>query len=119
MSENELFDAYLGGDELARKVIDESAKYLGYGIANIINIFLPGKIIIGDVMSQAGERYLELAKASAKGRVLPVLFDKTEIILSSLKDTTLKGVCLTLAQKAVEEPERYFYLDSYSCVIAK
>lgn len=111
MNETELLEAYKKKDPLARDVINEAAVYLGYGIANTINIFLPGKIIIGDLMAQAGEDFLEIVKKTAKERVLPVIFNKTEIVLSELSDSALKGVCLSLVQKVISKPEYYFAND--------
>ena len=93
---------------MAKAVVNEAAEYLGYGIANVINIFLPSKIIIGDIMALAGEEFLKVVKESARKRVLPVIFDKTEIVLSKLSDSALKGVCLSLVQKVISKPEYYF-----------
>ena len=37
----------LEGDELARGVVDREAYYLGLGIANLINLFVPDRIVLG------------------------------------------------------------------------
>ena len=108
MNDVQLLEAYKKGDRLAKAVVNEAAEYLGYGIANVINIFLPSKIIIGDIMALAGEEFLKVVKKSARKRVLPVIFDKTEIVLSELSDSALKGACLSLVQKVISKPEYYF-----------
>ena len=41
------FDAAQMGDEAGRRVIDEYESYLACGIANVINIFRPEKVILG------------------------------------------------------------------------
>ena len=108
MIESELLDAYRKGDPLACKVINEAGKYLGYGIANIINICNPKTIIIGDEIARAGEPFLKVVKESARERVLPIIFNETEIQLSNLHDSILSGVCMSFMQRVVEKPELFF-----------
>lgn len=100
--------AYKNGDALVKEVIDEAARYLGYGIANIVNLFNPAKIIIGDEMSLAGERFLDVIKATVKERVIPDMYNNMEIKLSTLSDSVLRGVCMTLMEEIVRRPEDFF-----------
>lgn len=101
----EIIQAYLAEDSLAVHVIDEAAQYLGYGIANIINVLNPGIIILGDELSKSGERFLNVVKESVRERVLPKVYDKVEIVLSNLSDSVLCGVCLQVVGELVKTPE--------------
>lgn len=101
----DIIQAYLKEDVLAVRVIDEAARYLGYGIANVINVFNPEKIILGDELSKAGNRFLNTVKASVRERVLPKVYDNVDIVLSILPDAVLKGVCLQLVEELLETPE--------------
>jgi multiple sugar transport system substrate-binding protein len=47
-----IVDAAGTGDMMARRVIDETARYLGLGIANLINLFNPGIVNIGGWVGQ-------------------------------------------------------------------
>jgi N-acetylglucosamine repressor len=47
------------GDELSIRIINDTGKFIGIGIANMINIFNPEKVIIGGGVSEAGEMLLE------------------------------------------------------------
>ncbi len=42
-----IFDASREGDPRARAVVDETIRYLGVGIANLVNLFNPGRVCIG------------------------------------------------------------------------
>lgn len=54
------FDAMRLGDEAAREVVDEYAKYLASGLASMINIFQPEVISIGGGISNEGQTLLDL-----------------------------------------------------------
>lgn len=103
----DLLEAYAKGDALARHVIDEAARYLGYGIANIANLYNPEKIIIGDELSKAGERFLEIVKNSAKERIQPKVYDNMSIVYSTLPNSVLSGACLLLIEEMVKIPDSF------------
>ena len=82
----------LEGDELARKVVDREVYYLGLGIANLINLFAPDRIVLGGSVMQSSELFLDgIRKQIARGcRFVP--HEKTELALASLgKDANLIG----------------------------
>lgn len=49
-----VFEAYRRGDEVAKIIVEEALDYLGIGIANLVNIINPDKVIIGGGVTQAG-----------------------------------------------------------------
>ncbi|MFD2699609.1 ROK family protein [Paenibacillus shunpengii] len=51
-------DAYDLEDQTAREVMQETGEILGFGLANVINLFNPEIVIVGGGMSAAGERLL-------------------------------------------------------------
>lgn len=53
------FDAAKQGDAAAQKVVDNYAEYVGIGIANMVNIFQPNKIVIGGGISKEGDYLLD------------------------------------------------------------
>lgn len=101
----DIIQAYLKEDELARMVVDEAARFLGYGLANIVNLLNPSEIIIGDELSKAGQNFLKIVQESIKERVLPKVYCTMEIKLSNIPDSVLKGVCLLLVEEMVKNPE--------------
>jgi glucokinase len=82
----------LEGDELACRVVDREAYYLGLGIANLINLFAPDRIVLGGSVMRSAQLFLGgIRKQIARGcRFVP--HEKTEIAPASLgKDANLIG----------------------------
>jgi glucokinase len=80
------------GDELAHRVVDREAYYLGLGIANLINLFAPDRIVLGGSVMRSALLFLDgIRKQIARGcRFVP--HEKTELALASLgKDANLIG----------------------------
>ena len=53
-----IFSAYLAGESAAVLVMHRHFEYLGAGIASLINIFSPQKVIVGGGITEAGEGYI-------------------------------------------------------------
>jgi len=80
------------GDELARRVVDREAYYLGLGIANLINLFVPERIVLSGSVMRSAPLFLDgIRKQITRGcRFVP--YEKTELALASLgKDANLIG----------------------------
>jgi predicted NBD/HSP70 family sugar kinase len=104
----DVIKAYKAGDELARKLVNKAARYLGYGIASLSNIINPGTIIIGDEMSKAGENFLNEVLKTVKGRVQAKVFKDTKIILSNFKDDpALIGASYLVINEAIKQPKLF------------
>ena len=59
------FDAAKQGDEAAMQVVENYARYVGVGVANMINIFQPNKLVIGGGISKEGDYLLSRIKKYA------------------------------------------------------
>jgi glucokinase len=80
------------GDELACKVVAREVYYLGLGIANLINLFAPDRIVLGGSVMRSAQLFLDgIRKQISQGcRFVP--HEKTELALASLgKDANLIG----------------------------
>ena len=75
----EIFINAEAGDELCKKILQESGKYLGIGIANIANIFDPDAIIIGGGFSNAEKYLFPYAIEEAYKRTFKTIMDKIKI----------------------------------------
>lgn len=73
------------GDKLAYSLINDAAKHLGIGVANIINIFSPEAIVLAGGMSRAGEILLNTVEPAVRASALGSGRD-TQIILSALDE---------------------------------
>ena len=56
ISAQTVYDAAGAGDPLALEVVQDTAKYLGVGVANLINILNPEVVVICGGVTQAGDR---------------------------------------------------------------
>ncbi len=78
------------GDELARSLILESAKYLAVGTVNVIHILNPEMILVGGAMTfgqhttELGRAFLETLRAEVKKRTFPITGERTVIDYASL-----------------------------------
>ena len=86
---------YLSGDQLATEVMNTHFFYLGRGIAGLINIFSPQRIVIGGGISEAGDFYLANISELAFKHAMPECSENTEIVVAQLGN---KAGCLGAAQ---------------------
>jgi glucokinase len=80
------------GEELALRAVQREAYYLGLGVANLINLFVPDVIVLGgSVMKSAGLFFDGIHKVIRQGcRFVPN--EKTKLALASLgEDANLIG----------------------------
>lgn len=54
-----VLDAAKKGDTLALKLVDETAYYMGWGIANVVNILNPDIVLLGTIAIAAGDLLLD------------------------------------------------------------
>jgi glucokinase len=69
-----VYDAAHDGDEYALEVIEDTARFLGTGVANLINIFNPEIAVICGGVTAAGERlFAPLRKEVARRAFKPAV----------------------------------------------
>ncbi|UCG93884.1 MAG: ROK family protein [Candidatus Aerophobus sp.] len=77
-------EAAFRGDEFAENLIEQTARSLGIGLANLVEIFDPEMIIVGGGLSKIKEKFLELVEEVAIQRVPEQLRDSVNIVSSPL-----------------------------------
>jgi glucokinase len=86
LTAEDIYKTALDGDSLARELLRDAGRYLGVGIANIINLMSPDAIILAGGLIGAWDIYIQEAIKEASRRAFKELFDKVKIIPSSLMD---------------------------------
>lgn len=76
--------AAVKGDDDARGLISQTAHYTGVGLANLINIFNPERIVIGGGLSNMGDMLLKPAFHTAGERAFKQAFDAVSFALAGL-----------------------------------
>ena len=80
----EVFDLALAGDELAQKVVDDTAYYLALGACAVIAAVDPEMIVFGGGMATSGEWFREKIEASVKQFGLPFPTRSVKICFAKL-----------------------------------
>jgi glucokinase len=79
--------AYEKDDELARKVVDRSAEFLGIAIANVVTMLSIDCVVLGGGVTEAlGDAYVSKVRRSFDRAVFPSVLRKTDILASALGD---------------------------------
>ncbi len=75
----------LDGDSLSREIFREVGRYLGIGIANLVNIFSPEAVILGGGLIGAWDMFIEELKKEVFKRAFAPLSANVEILKATLK----------------------------------
>jgi glucokinase len=82
-----VFDAARLGDAVALEVVRETARFLGTGLANLLNIFNPDVIVIAGGVTQAGNALFEPLRQEVRRRAFRAAVDACEIVPGTLPGT--------------------------------
>jgi len=87
------------------EIFREAGRAIGIGIAGLINIFNPDKVIVGGPMSISGDHLLPAINESVKNHSLPVLNKDVEILISAFgPDATVIGSVALVANHILSKP---------------
>ncbi|GIW01813.1 ROK family protein [Roseiflexus sp.] len=92
------------GDTIAREILQRAGSYLGIGIANLITIFSPERVVIGGGLSRLGNWLLEPARAEVVARCHLTPLDRVQITLAHLGgEAGVIGAALWASQRFDED----------------
>ncbi|MGC9271489.1 ROK family transcriptional regulator [Acidiphilium sp.] len=100
--------AYRAGDAVVRAVVDEAGGYLGLGLANLINIISPRRIVLGGSLAALAPILLDQAMLSLRANALAAIMADVEVVVSVLGDEAapMGGIALALQQFLDDPPVR-------------
>ena len=70
------------GDSEALGVFERHGRWLGLGIASVVNTFQPEHVVIGGGLSRAADLFLDAARREAARNTLPALWERTSLGLA-------------------------------------
>jgi glucokinase len=79
-----VFAARREGDALARRIVDEATHYLGIGLAGLVNLLNPQRIIIGGGLSNEWDAYIAPAVALMRRHTFGDVGADTEVVPPAL-----------------------------------
>jgi N-acetylglucosamine repressor len=100
-----VLDAARQGDKMAVALVDEIGRYLGLGIANLVNLFNPSIIVLDQRLESAGERLLDQIKRIVNCQALAHLTEGLRFRFGKLGgDANLLGAGLLALEELFEVP---------------
>jgi len=93
-----VFQAAKEGDPIAATALQETGRYLGIGIANLVNVFNPEMVILGGILSRGGDIILPEIKEVLTERAFCEQYEKVQVMISTygFDACVMGGVALVL-----------------------
>lgn len=82
-----VYDAATRGDAVALEVVRQTARFLGIGVSNLLNIFNPDVVVVAGGVTRAGEALFEPLRAEVKRRAFRPAVDACRIVPGVLPGT--------------------------------
>lgn len=82
-----VYEAVVLGDAWANEVMAETAKILGAGVANLINILNPQAVVIAGGVTRAGDHLFAPLRAEVRRRAFKSAYEACRILPAALPDT--------------------------------
>lgn len=81
-----IFQAAKKRDKFSKGIIEMTSEFLGIGVANVINIFNPEKVVLGGGVTKAGSLLFKKVRETAYKRAMPAVSKVTKIVPAKLGD---------------------------------
>jgi glucokinase len=95
-----VYDASRLGDMIAREVVRDTARFLGAGIANLLNIFNPDVVVVAGGVTAAGDALFEPLRAEVRRRAFRPAVEACRIVPGSLPGSAgVVGAVATFKQQ--------------------
>jgi len=90
------------GDDFSLMMIERTGKYIGTGIASVINLLNIERVVLGGGVMNAGDLILKPIIAEVKRRAFQPCFEATQIVAASLGPDAIPLGAALLARDAAE-----------------
>lgn len=82
-----VYEACVAGDAYATEVMKDTAKFLGAGVANIVNVLNPEMVVIAGGVTRAGDHLFQPLLAEVRRRAFKHAADRCRIVPAALPGT--------------------------------
>ena len=82
-----VYDAATNGDEIANEIVRDTARYLGAGVANLLNIFNPDIVVVAGGVTAAGDALFVPLRAEVRRRAFSPAVRAVRIVPGELPGT--------------------------------
>ena len=94
-----VYEAAKKGDDVAIEVVRETSRFLGAGVANLLNIFNPDVVVICGGVTQAGETLFAPLRHEVRKRAFKPAVDACEIVPGVLAAAGVVGAVAAYKQQ--------------------
>jgi glucokinase len=95
------------GDETARDILGRAAAALGVGVANLVTVLSPDRVVIGGSVARLGEWLFAPVRAAVRERCRAIPVEKVAIVPAALGgDAGVVGAAVWAAQMSAERLKR-------------
>jgi glucokinase len=84
ISAKDVIEAMNQGDPYAIDIIDRAMHYLGIGMANLVNLFNPERLVIGGGLANLGDRLLDPVRRAIALHAFPSASKQLTVMLAKL-----------------------------------
>ena len=93
------------GDKLSQEILRETGANIGLGLANLINVLNPERVVLGGYLSPAYPFMLEEIKHSVQARALEWAWKGADIVIAHFgSDASLMGAFTTIHNHVLSHP---------------
>ena len=82
-----VYEAAKAGDPVAKRIFAIMGEYIGIGLASVINLLNPEKVIIGGGVAASGDFLMDSIKETVKKRAMKIAGETVEIVPAQLGNT--------------------------------
>ena len=82
-----VYDAAKAGDPIASEIVKDTARYLGAGVANLLNIFNPDTVVLAGGVAEAGDALFVPLRAEVRRRAFSPAVKAVKIVPGTLPGT--------------------------------
>jgi glucokinase len=79
-----VYEAARADDALALEIVHDTARFLGIGVSNLLNVFNPDMVVIAGGVTQAGDALFEPLRAEVRRRAFRPAVEACEIVPGAL-----------------------------------
>src|SRR5207247_8778848 len=94
------------GDKFVGKIIEQTAEFIGIGVANLVNILGPDVVVLGGgVMEALADEMTTVITKTAKDHAMPGTMKGVEIVVTKLGDNAGITGAAVLARRQTKRSE--------------
>ncbi len=98
-------EAAQAGDQVAKEVLSETSTYIGIGLANLINVLNPQRVVLGGYLCPAYPAMLQEITAVVQDRALKWSWEAADIVIAQHGiDASLMGAIATIYNHVLSFP---------------